>query len=586
MSNRHPHTSPHRGSADNTLWSGPAAVTVLIVSTLAYGFGNADAVAHSPLWTLGANAAITAGVFAALAGLDRIIGGRLPAQAHTTVLLVGVIALSGARGALLFLTNTAIGFSGGNALGQTIATSVFVFGLGVILSVLAVSWVGQWRTLQARIRQLSQQRQDLQSFVADTVAAHTSEIASQVRDRLQPQISGLGLQDASSAQDTLKTLVTAVVKPVSTSLHNDFPSVTIPPARTVFVSATEFFRQAIRGRPFRPLITGALFVIGLAPANLSEGVTVAALLWTVGIGAVVTVGTWLINLLSATALRQLSLPIHALILIVSLGLVGLLIGHLPAALGEEGDAQASYYLTGPVATILLAMLVGGVANGRQYFRQEQDRLKRLKRDLSHELARARSLQWQRNQTLATILHGSLQSVLNATAIRLARATSAEEAQSVTRELVVEVDTILETLRSPDQHATDLATTISRITDTWEDIAQISWQINDQLVAAVSGHPVSHAISDCLIETVYNAIKHQAPKTIDVSLDSGDSDNIVLTVTHPGVLAEERPAGLGTKILDYLTLQHRLRQRGDIVEFVGEFASPVRNDRASQPQAGG
>jgi signal transduction histidine kinase len=555
------------------VWSLQALAATVVVSTLTFGFGNIDLVSHSPLVSLAVNAAITVLVFVVMALLATALPRTMSRKLATAIVLVGLVALSAGRGAVLAFTIVATGLSNTAPVTDKVLASVFVFGPAVILSVLVIAWADRWRHQQARIRELITQREQLEQFVADSVSAHTAEVATIVEQNLQPQVLALPSMNSVSAQKTLGDLVNAVVKPLSKQLYDDFPAVNVPETKSVFVSAREFIHQSLMGRPFRPLINGAFFVIGLAPRNLSESVTVGAVVWPVAIGVVVAVGTWLANIMSARYLRQLPSAVHFLLLLLLLGVIGVVVALMPALLGANDPDQASYFLTAPVATILIAVLVGGVANARGYFLLEQAKLADLEKELARDTARARSLQWQRNRTLAAILHGSLQSALNACTIRLARAKDAGEAQAVARELSLDIDKVFKALRSPEAHSIDLQTTMLRITDTWEGVADIQWRVDKNVLSTVSGHPVSHAISDCLVETVYNAIKHQAPDHLDVTLEFGDDDVITLIVNHPGTLPTDRSEGLGTRILDYLTFRHDLTERDGIVEFRGVFLAP-------------
>ncbi len=82
-----------------------------------------------------------------------------------------------------------------------------------------------------------------------------------------------------------------------------------------------------------------------------------------------------------------------------------------------------------------------------------------------------------------------------------------------------------------------------------------------------------AIGDTLVETVFNAIKHQSPDHVDILLDQNSPAEIRLTVVHPGTLSGKRIAGLGSTALDYLTLRHSLTEKAGVVTFEGFFPSP-------------
>lgn len=91
---------------------------------------------------------------------------------------------------------------------------------------------------------------------------------------------------------------------------------------------------------------------------------------------------------------------------------------------------------------------------------------------------------------------------------------------------------------------------------------------------MAGHPVATALADVIVETVYNAVKHASPEWIDINLEVANTGYIRLTVSHPGHLDGPRSDGLGSRVLDYLTLRHTLAENEGIVTFEGFFSAPT------------
>ena len=560
--------------ADHKVWSLSTLVAVVAVSTVIFGVGNAGVVAHSPLATLGANAALTAAIFGLAALFARLTSQRVARRLATALVLVVIGVLAAGRGAVLWFVMRASGIDNGSGVVESALISVAVFGTGFVLTVLAVAGVSKWRSLQTRLQHIGQQREGVQAFVQESIASHTNDVTRQLREQLHPQLDALQSDHSAGDLETLNQMIRSVVRPLSHALHREFPAVSLPPVTTVLVSAKEFLRLAIKGTPFAPILTGALFSLALSPRNLVGDLTLGAVLWTVGVGAAVGVGVWLITLLSQHFFTPLSLGIHTASLVGLLSVLGLAVAHLPALFDPEAGSPSEYYVVGPVATVLMAVLVGGVVNARRYLRWQEAQLSALDDELSRELSQARAVLWRRNQALATILHGSLQSTINSAAIKFARAENEEQAAGITGELANHIEQILRSLDSPDPATTTLTDTIANISATWEDITDISWQVEDGLVAMVVGTAVDQAIADCLVEAVYNAIKHQSPEKIAVTLSAPTPHEITLTVTHPGQIHGPLVPGLGTRILDYLTLRHSLIEKDGVVEFRGIFSSPT------------
>jgi two-component sensor histidine kinase len=166
----------------------------------------------------------------------------------------------------------------------------------------------------------------------------------------------------------------------------------------------------------------------------------------------------------------------------------------------------------------------------------------------------------------------MQGALNSAVIRISRSSDPAEFDQVKKEVVIEVKQMLTAIDQADADETDLAVVIERITDTWQDICKINWQINNGLVNRVSNTPAAFAIADVLVEAVFNAIKHASPEKMNISLGYNTDNAIELRVTHAGSLVNSGNSGLGTKIYDNLTMSHSLNQSNGEVTFKATFLS--------------
>jgi hypothetical protein len=95
-----------------------------------------------------------------------------------------------------------------------------------------------------------------------------------------------------------------------------------------------------------------------------------------------------------------------------------------------------------------------------------------------------------------------------------------------------------------------------------------------LVDTIANTPLARAIDDVLVESVFNAIKHQSPDRVDTTVHRDESGQVTLTVTHPGHLPDSVTPGLGTTVYHELTTHHTLENINDQVVFVARFLSPI------------
>jgi hypothetical protein len=553
-------------------WSIAALVVSTVVSTIVFAFGNIGVVQDSPLVTLGVNSLITAVLFGLLRLSAKLVSPRLSAGAAGGVVLALLLVGAGLRGAILQGLLVATGLDQSQTVWMRAVVSITVFAPGVVLSVLVVESIRRWRADEARIRQLTEQRESTMASVRGAIDTHADELSTWLSATLEPKLHQVATSSAEEARSVLQDMVTQIVKPVSASLHNSLPEVTPPTPRTATVAIGEFVALALRGTPLAPLLTSSIFTFTLLPRTLATGPG-EGLLLAGALAGTVLLGTGAINLLSRKLWSRVPVGVHLALMTVGLIGLGLTVAGVSQVISPSTLGFDDIYLVGAAAVTTLAFLLGGVVNARRYFAQQSARVVELSQELEGELTRARELLWQRNRALGNLLHGSLQAALNAASVRMARAKDKEELLSIREELATEVSTLLVGMREANTPGADLRVAIERITDTWEGITELNWSVEEKVLDTTAGHPVATAIGDTLVETVFNAIKHQSPDHVDILLDQNSPAEIRLTVVHPGTLSGKRIAGLGSTALDYLTLRHSLTEKAGVVTFEGFFPSP-------------
>lgn len=551
-------------------WSMSALMVSTAVSTIVFAFGNLPVVTEHPVPTLVANTVLTAVLFGILLLSAQFCSKRVsPAIAGAITLVVLLIGSAG-RGAALHAFFSATAIDPGQGVVMRALVSVTVFAPGLLLSVLAVDSISRWRADEAAIRELTDQRERIAESVTQSITERSHDISEFLKAQLEPVLKDLPSVSPEQARRLLQTMVGQIVKPLSASLHDDFPTVTPPSTRTVSVAVREFIALALRGRPLAPVLTGIVFVVTLLPRTLTGSSTLQGVVWAVTLGLTVSAGTWAVNRVSGTLWTRIPTVIHAALLGGALIALGSAVAGVSQLFSPSDLGFGNLHIVGAAATLTLSVLLGGVVNARRYFAQQRDTLLELSQTLEHELRRARQLHWQRNRALGNLLHGSLQATLNAANVRIARATTPEEARAISGDVATEVATVLDQLPAVENDVPDLRVTIQRINDTWEGITELRWEVSEDLLDGLTGAPVASAISEVLIESVFNAVKHQSPELITITLHSENPAEFSLTVSHKGTLPASLTPGLGTRALEYLTLRHSLRESRGEVRFDAVF----------------
>lgn len=555
---------------DPRAWSTGALITSLIVSTLTFTLGNLELTREAPVISVGGNTVLTIAVFVLSRILARAVSARLSSIVAGVAVLSAIFMLAALRGVVLYWLFALSDLDSAQSALMRAIVSLTVFSPGLILSVLVLGAIRQWLADEARIRELVDQRERTKETVVSAIAQHSRDLDAHLRGELEPRLDAMKAFDPEQSRQALSDMVSSIVRPVSHSLHASFPTVEPVPPRTVSVAVREFFSLAMARSPLAPGLTGIIFAVTLLPRNFAAAPPLEALAWSVGLGVTIFLGTSLINTITRALPHHLPLSLRMGIVVGLLLALGAGIAELSWLLSSSNLGFDNALAVGAAATTTLAVLLGGVVNARRYFASQREQVVSLEEELDREVSRVRQLQWQRNRTLENLLHGSLQSALNAGNIRLAKATSPEEVEQIITDISSQVTHLLSQLHSATVTPTDLRHTIQRISDTWEGITELLWSTDEALLEAVANHPVSSAMSDVLVEAVYNAVKHQSPAEITVSLSHYLSGEIRLVVSHTGNLSNPNKPGLGTRMIDYLTLQHSLTESSGVVTFEARF----------------
>jgi signal transduction histidine kinase len=175
-------------------------------------------------------------------------------------------------------------------------------------------------------------------------------------------------------------------------------------------------------------------------------------------------------------------------------------------------------------------------------------------ELAQLVSRSRQELGIRQQQLARLVHGSVQSRLNAARLRLSRA------QSMTPEVIHAVLADLAEARAeltalPGRYDTDVLSQLEEISDFWHGVCELTLELGPDAVQAMDRDP---AASQCVIavvsEAVNNAVKHALAPEVTVVILCNSEQSLAVEVRN----ASDRAAGdgsvpgLGSRILNQLT----------------------------------
>jgi signal transduction histidine kinase len=182
-------------------------------------------------------------------------------------------------------------------------------------------------------------------------------------------------------------------------------------------------------------------------------------------------------------------------------------------------------------------------------------------DLAIMNSQLRQEVWLNRRRIASILHGSVQSALYASAIRLAKtdSPSPEDVAAVQ----ADISAAINKLESTDG-AENFSEVLEQIKTVWDGAVEIELpNIGVEIQEKLEANPVASACAaEVVREAVSNAAKHGKAEHVVIALEQTGPNLLGITVTNDGQpLGDEVVAGYGSSILDEVAFTWQLENRG-------------------------
>jgi signal transduction histidine kinase len=106
---------------------------------------------------------------------------------------------------------------------------------------------------------------------------------------------------------------------------------------------------------------------------------------------------------------------------------------------------------------------------------------------------------------------------------------------------------------------ELKTSLTDLIELWQGVCEVKVSIDDELLNAISTNQVtSHCINEIVKECVTNAIRHGKARLVEISIQDLNDGSIQIEVTNNGGPDVFGAPGVGSQILDQITM-HWTRQ---------------------------
>ena len=199
-------------------------------------------------------------------------------------------------------------------------------------------------------------------------------------------------------------------------------------------------------------------------------------------------------------------------------------------------------------------LRAGVERTRQF---EVDQLGEVIHQQALELARRRQRQQYVRQSLARVLHGTVQASLLAITARVEQADQMSEDRRAIElgDAAVELRELRDRIVAPAPEAWETKDALATVIALWTDILDVQLDCSSEVFDRVDRSPSTRsALVDVVAEALTNALRHGKARGVRVTVTIEDADRLVVAVYDDGFSDVSGEPGLGSHLYDVLTLE--------------------------------
>lgn len=436
----------------------------------------------------------------------------------------------------------------------------------VLTLVLSAIVVGSTREYAARREQLAQVNAALAEAHERTglaVAADQAKAIARIAAQLQDELDDLDPDRPAESAQQLQHLSNDVVRPLSHELARSIPTwePTSTASETARVSARAVFVQASQGAPFAEIPTAA------SAMAMATGTMFSMFSPALAVGQLIVVGGGSLLLLVLLNVVLNAIPstwprwVRLVGLFVSAGLFAAALATYmylatPDVQYRPRLAAATFVLTS-IFSILFAVVK---AYGELQVRYEAS-VRAQNDELRWAVARAHQVQWYQQRALSRLLHGPVQSTLDATAMRLDIAVrEQQDALPVIESARTELRSLLADAAAARVNTVSVDGGVKRITELWSGLCEVDVVVDDDASVALAGDDICRMILiELLTEGASNAINHGTATSLRMRVALAGS-MIAVTIDDNGTATQQRAeAGLGSRMLDECAVTWTWRQ---------------------------
>lgn len=358
----------------------------------------------------------------------------------------------------------------------------------------------------------------------------------------------------SAAVEELIRLVDMEVRPLSQSLTQEIDKEKLKLDQKLPIKVRVPRPQALSpSLGFRPLATSLFFMAMMFPSAIRSN----SFLTVIPYELEVFLGTYLVFSFLKWILK--SLIINTYLAIVFVTTLHLIVGISLIYLVYPVWVIGIQFIVGTgLAIIFLTGLLNSISAAVEYRRKAtENEYRKIDSELRSHFLYARRHTVIVRKKMARLIHGQLQGVLQASAIRLASLDKPNPAMIDEVRLQI-LDAVNQIVKDQKTLNNNLETTIDNLSGVWGRSCTLDVEINPIVLPSLESHrDVEDSLCEVLVEAVNNAFRHgraslaEVKVYIDRSPELG-STTVKLEVRDNGFgISQPRSTGLGTMIYEEL-----------------------------------
>lgn len=482
----------------------------------------------------------------------QIIHGNRKHESHPVKTLVAFFIAQSVRGSVLGFSVVNLGFTDDPNLSFRIFSGgIFI---GVILSIVAIS-VAEYdihsnlvRDLETRTIELESIREsmedrlrvaedNLRTFAVQTISPRITEIDGQLSALKSGGDKGLALLQ-------LQHYVDDELRPFSHQIAHDSMSSLVSNFTKQEVRQFRIPRQINIANSVRPFVSTLLFEVTLVAAA-QRTMTVVEVL-PAALFTTLFFVSYFVLFQKIFAGRELdSLPGTIIGLTVFA-----IVGPLALTISESLGIAIPEHIK--IAVIFVGLVFGSVNFGFTLLTSQRTELATQLGEAIEQLASVVSIlrqrEWIVRRRVSYVMHGSLQSSLNAAVLKLG--ASSDPSEEMIDQIRSEISQALDRIWQNRPEDYSFAKAQQEITNVWAGTVQVNWKIADSVSQALDTNPTTaECLGEVVREAVSNASRHGGADLVEIQITIENKRVLVTALDNGSSTNTGKTQGLGSALLN-------------------------------------